>query len=344
MFTKPFGQAARILDARGALMTSNSNLPGSDSPVSVPKSSVDAKAANAIKDAFVGPNGLRAGWRLAIFLVLFVLLVGLAGQVARHIPAAHAAQEQARAEGVLAPIPQIIGEGITVIILLICAFIMTKIEKRSFADYGLPARGAFGVRFWQGIPYGFAMLSVLLVAIYAAHGFSLEGLALHGAAAVKYGVLWAVGFVLVGVFEEFSFRGYLQATLASGIRFWPAAIVLSLAFGALHLGNHGEAKFGAFMAGSFGILAAFALLRTGSLWFPIGMHAAWDWAETYFYGVPDSGLLAKGHLFNSSFSGPGWLTGGTVGPEGSYLVLVVLVLAGIGIHFLFPAAPARSKE
>ncbi|MGB8675474.1 MAG: hypothetical protein WCD27_14070, partial [Candidatus Acidiferrales bacterium] len=97
-------------------------------------------------------------------------------------------------------------------------------------------------------------------------------------------------------------------------------------------------------AGSFGVLAAFSLFRTGTIWFAIGMHAAWDWAETYFYGVPDSGLIAQGHLFNSSSHGARWLTGGTVGPEGSCIALGVLVLAAIGIHFLFPARQIASRQ
>jgi hypothetical protein len=72
------------------------------------------------------------------------------------------------------------------------------------------------------------------------------------------------------------------------------------------------------------------------------MHAAWDWAETYFYGVPDSGLLAQGHLLNSSFHGPDWLTGGSVGPEGSVLVFLVLLLAAAGIYFLYPSKQRAS--
>ena len=67
------------------------------------------------------------------------------------------------------------------------------------------------------------------------------------------------------------------------------------------------------------------------------MHAAWDWGETYFYSVPDSGQMAQGHLLNSSLHGARWLAGGSVGPEGSVFVFLVLVLAAVGIHFLFPA-------
>jgi hypothetical protein len=67
------------------------------------------------------------------------------------------------------------------------------------------------------------------------------------------------------------------------------------------------------------------------------MHAAWNWGETYFYSVPDSGMVAKGHLLNSSFHGPDWLTGGTVGPEASVFAFVVLALSAAAVHYLFPA-------
>jgi uncharacterized protein len=290
---------------------------------------------SALNNIFMGPNGIRAGWRLAIFLMIFAGFLIIPFAIS-HIPAVRN-QLQSQPKDVFTPTTVIFGEGINVVGLVLCAFIMTKIEKRSFADYGLPLDQAFGWHFWAGIPLGFAMLSLLLSIIAAFHGFSLAGMALSGAGAVKYGFLYAIVFILVGVFEEFSFRGYMQSTLASGVGFWPAAIILSIVFGAIHLRNPGEAIFGGIMAGSFGLLAAFALHRTGNIWLPIGMHASWDWGETYFYGTPDSGLLAQGHFLNSSFHGPRWLTGGSVGPEGSWLVFGVLIVWALIIHLWFPA-------
>jgi CAAX protease family protein len=296
---------------------------------------------SALHRIFIGPNGIRAGWRLAIFLAIFVSLARGTQYALVHTPVGRELQ-QAQAKGVMTPKAQIIGEGLTVIILFIAAGVMTRIEKRTFADYGLPLSETFGKLFWQGIPLGFAMLSLLLAMIAALHGFSLSGMSVTGAEAVKYGVMYGIGFILVGIFEEFSFRGYMQSTLTSGMGFWPAALVLSFIFGAGHLGNPGEAIFGAIMAGSFGLLAAFALRRTGNIWLPIGMHASWDWGETYFYGTPDSGLLAQGHFLNSSFHGPTWLTGGSVGPEGSWLVFGVLIIWAVIIHLLFPARKTAS--
>ena len=289
----------------------------------------------ATENFFMGPNGMRAGWRLLIFIFLMFVCLKTEGFTLKHIPGVDA-WFKAQNPNVMTPTTTIAFEGITLLALVISTAVMALIEKRTYADYYLPLKQAFGKRFWQGVPYGFVMLSLLLVLIAAFHGFALGNLALSGADALKYGALYGIGFLMVGLFEEFSFRGYMQATLGSGIGFWPAAIILSILFGAIHLSNGGEAWFGAAMAGSFGLLAAFCLQRTGNIWFPIGMHATWDWSETFFYSVPDSGFVAKGHLFNSSFHGPTWLTGGTVGPEGSWLVLGVLLLWALAIHFLFP--------
>lgn len=310
-----------------------------ESPSTLPEPSPAAPTPSGMRKIFMGPSGIRPGWRIFLFL-LFFAAIGFATQetllhipyIRQHFPPQKPGQLQEMTPGL-----GMLGEAANFFCLLVAVFLMSLIEKKSFADYGLPGRGFLGKRFWQGVPYGFALLSLLLVGIFAFHGFTLGSVTLGRDQALRYGFLYAIVFLLVGLFEEFSFRGYLQATLGSGIGFWPAAIVLSILFGAIHLGNSGEAIFGAAMAGTFGIVAAFSLARTGTIWFAIGMHASWDWAETYFYGVPDSGLLAKGHLFGSSFHGANWLTGGTVGPEGSYFALLVLLIGAVGIHFLFPA-------
>ncbi|MGA8144831.1 MAG: CPBP family intramembrane glutamic endopeptidase [Candidatus Acidiferrales bacterium] len=295
-----------------------------------------APQPSVVHNIFVGPNGIRAGWRLLIFLLVFMALTRGANFVLHRIPAVErfAASQP---KDVFTPAGMLANEGLLVLLLCCSVGIMALIERRPIREYGMPVSEFLGKRFWQGVPLGFIMLSLLLVMIAALHGFSLDGIGVGSTEALKYGALYFIGFILVGVFEEFSFRGYMQFTLGSGIGFWPAAILLSIAFGAIHLNNSGEAIFGAIMAGSFGLVAAFALYRTGNLWLPIGMHASWDWGETYFYGTPDSGLLAQGHFLNSSFHGANWLTGGTVGPEGSWLVFAVLIIWAIAIHFLFPA-------
>lgn len=153
--------------------------------------------------------------------------------------------------------------------------------------------------------------------------------------ALKYALLWAVAFLFAAIFEELSFRGYLQATLGSGIGFWPAALVLSLGFAVVHLGNPGEKWPGILMLFWFGMLAALTLRLTGDLWFIIGLHTSWDWAHMFLFSVPIAGMRGEPQLLNASLQGPQWLTGGRIGPDGSMFVFVVLtLLAGI-IYWAF---------
>ena len=152
---------------------------------------------------------------------------------------------------------------------------------------------------------------------------------IHGTTILWATAEWIATFVIVGLSEEFCFRGYLQYTLTMSIGFWPAAILMSLIFGLFHIGNPGETKVGVLSVVVFGMLFCLFLRRTGDLWLPIGFHAGWDWGQTFFYGVPDSGLLPYHNLLNCSFRGPAWLTGGSVGPEASVLTPIVLGVVAI---------------
>ncbi len=176
---------------------------------------------------------------------------------------------------------------------------------------------------------GFVAISACLLAIFAQHGFRLTGMGIHGMTIIWATAAWCAAFVIVGLAEEFSFRGYLQYTLTTGMGFWPAAILLSLLFAIIHMGNPGETKSGLLSVVIFGLLFCLFLRRTGNLWWAVGFHAGWDWGQTFFYGVPDSGLLPYHNLLNCSFSGPNWLTGGTVGPEASVFTPIVLAIVAV---------------
>jgi membrane protease YdiL (CAAX protease family) len=214
---------------------------------------------------------------------------------------------------------------------------MGRIEGRPFGVYGLPGADAFGARFWQGALWGIAMITATILSIRLLGGFSFGDLALHGLQLWRYAIVWGVAFVLVGLFEEFLFRGYTQFTLVTGLEFWPAATMLSAVFGALHLANGGEDRIGALSVFAIGMFFCLTLRRTGNLWFAVGLHAAFDWGETFLFSVPNSGIVAPGHLLYSSFHGPIWLTGGSVGPEGSVMAFVVVGFAAIIFSRVYPA-------
>lgn len=200
---------------------------------------------------------------------------------------------------------------------------MACLEKRSFADYGLGWRNEGIKRFAEGTLWGFAGLSCLLLLMHASGVFDygrFEGL---GAQTLYYALFWGVCFLLVGFAEEFGFRGYIQYTLTSGITFWPAAVLTCALFLLAHTGNHGETPVGLAAVFMAGFLLVVALRRTGALWFSIGIHLGWDWGQSFFYGVPDSGLVTRGHLFEGQAHGVAWLSGGATGPEGSLFALLV---------------------
>lgn len=300
-------------------------VPAPKSPLAPPNGPVAGARA-----VFWNERELRAGWRLAIF-VLVVALLAMGGAFLLTI--LHVTQ--AMRAGVT-PASILVQESIGFAAALAATAMMGALERRPFGGYGLPGATAFGAPFWQGAAWGIAMIAAMILLIRVFGGFSFGGFALQGPALWRYALLWGVAFLFVGFFEEFLFRGYAQFTLTTGLGFWPAAAMLSALFGGLHLANGGEGKVGALSVFVIGMFFCLTLRRTGSLWFAVGLHAAFDWGETFLFSVPDSGIVASGHLLNSSLHGPVWLTGGTVGPEGSVMAFVVVALAAVLFARVYP--------
>jgi membrane protease YdiL (CAAX protease family) len=123
----------------------------------------------------------------------------------------------------------------------------------------------------------------------------------------------------------------LQWKKTKNSSFWQAAWVASTLFGLIHTGNNGESWLGVFAAGSIGFVFAVSVRVTGSAWWAIGCHAAWDWSETFLYGAADSGIRANGHLLTTLPAGSPFWSGGSDGPEGSVLVLAVILLLLFGL-------------
>lgn len=287
------------------------------------------------RKVFLNSEGLRAGWRFLIYMSLmiafFLGLKVLGSQFWKSTP------------GTFSFTGLFLAEVVGFAAAFGAAVVMSFIEHRSIGDYGLPVRGAFGKLFWQGALLGFLEISLLVALIYTFGGYSFGSLQLHGTEMLRWGILWALCFAFVGLFEEFLFRGYTLFTLASGIGFWPASVVLSFLFAAVHFQNSGEGLAG--VAGVFvvGMLWCFSVRRTGTLWFAVGMHAAYDFGETFLYSVPDSGMLFPGHLSSASLHGPAWLTGGTVGPEASVFDFLIFILLFFVIARLYPARKSSDE-
>ena len=326
------------------------------------------KPYRGLKWTFVGPEGLRAGWSVLIFIALtYLLLSGFAFLFLKlHL---------IRRGNAFAPQQQLFSELFQVLALLSAAAIMAVVERRRILDYNL--RDARRVaHFFSGFLVGFAALSALVGSLAWGHWLRFGQVALSGSEILKYGAIWGAVFLLVGCFEEGTMRCYLQYTLTRGANFWwasgsiaclcallilaqkgngawgvysiallgvapclllqlkeapsagfwNAAWLTSTLFGAMHTGNNGENWIGIFAAAFIGFVFCVSVWVTGSAWWAIGCHAAWDWAETYFYGTADSGFVAPGHLLSTSPSGNPLWSGGTDGPEGSLLIIPIVLL------------------
>lgn len=314
-------------------------------------------------DALRGPYGLRAGWGLLLFFVLtallgFMLFVGLFKATGKLAPflaesaQARAAAAHAKALHQPAQAPPIgvsstaLSEVAEAGAVLLAAFGLSFLEGRRFSAYGLGRR--YLKDLLPGSLCGLVAISVLVALLRALHLLVFDGRLLNGANVLRYGAEWLAAFVLVGIFEEFFFRGYIQFTLMRGLlgvgarlsaahaqraAFWMAAVVWSLLFSLTHLGNTGEDPFGIVMVFVAGILFSYALWKTGSLWWGVGFHLTWDWGQSFLFGVPDSGGLSAGRLFATHATGNPLLSGGLTGPEGSVFVFPVLMLVALVLRF-----------
>lgn len=277
----------------------------------------------SIHDVFYNSRGLRPGWRLAIFLLMVFGAAALV-QFLNQLGNASASGPRPQVSPYALPIGGGITELVLFLVVLLFSWIMSRIEHRSVGEYGLPLRKSLSSKFFIGyVFWGFLPLVVLLGIMRLLGVFYFGTLSLHGKDILIWGLLWGFMFLMVGFFEEYTFRGYVLHTLAEGIGFWPAALILSFGFAYVHMGNGGETRVGVIATAVFAMFGAAILRRTGDLWLAVGAHAGWDWGQTYFFGVNDSGLQAPGHLLNPSQSGPAWLSGGSVGPEGSVLTLIL---------------------
>ena len=273
-----------------------------------------------MRKIFIGPNGLRAGYRLVLYVFAALVLQNLLQEAALLLG-------WKPSEGWTAG-DFMLSDGLGVVALLAVASVFARFEKRSIGEYGLPLRGAFGVRWWEGMLWGALAVLVTFAMIVAAGGAPVPELALHGGALAKAAALWFVTMVVLGLYEELLFRGYPQHALARGMGFWPAALVISFLFGALHyflkpMENWVDATTVALL----GLFLAFTLRRTGNLWFAAGFHAGYDYVALNVIGAPNTGNHGKplsDRFFDTRWTGPDWVTGGVRGLEASAFTFVTL--------------------
>ena len=273
---------------------------------------------------FVGKHGIRAGWSIGIFFLLMGIFTALF-----IMPTIYLLEKNHLSMKELQPLQTCASDLAAFLGLLAATMVMARIEHKPLIFYGLEGSRRF-VRFLYGLFCGVVALSILVAVLNLSGLLIFDGQQMFGKAAIIYAIGWGVGFFLVGLYEEYFMRGYMMATLTRGIGFWWSALVFSILFGCIHIMNKGESPVGIVAAVLVGFVFCISLWYLKTLWWAIGFHASWDWAESYLWGTADSGKIAQGHLFAVHPQGNILLSGGTTGPEGSLLVLpLVLIIAAL---------------
>jgi uncharacterized protein len=227
----------------------------------------------------------------------------------------------------------------------IAAFVPTAIfalyERRRIDSYGLPIGRAFGGQTLEGFVLGVLVAGAVALGMIVLGGMQIRGFALTGHALAVAALGWLGANILVGIAEEFYFRSYVLQTFWKSIGFWPAAGVIALLFAAVHyFFKPGENIYDVITLVLFSLLMSYSFLRTGTLWFAVGFHCAFDYMQLFIIGTPNGTLTPVDRLLDVTFNGPAWLTGGVLGTEASVLVYPALLLAWLYVWWRYRANEA----
>jgi len=239
-----------------------------------------------------------------------------------------------------------IGETLGALGAALATLAVARVAGWSLARLGYRRTGALR-QMAMGSLFGLTAVLILVLAIAALGGYAFGAVAMSGTTLLKYTIAWLIAFALVGLAEEMDFRAASLITLAEAIGFWPAAIVTSTLFAALHyFFKPGENVVDALSVGLLGLFLCVTVMRTGAIWFALGFHALFDYAAIFIFGAPNSGNGGRPvatKLLTGGYHGPSWLTGGPLGVEASWLVFPVIALLFIGFLLLRYNPPTREN-
>lgn len=288
----------------------------------------------------LGDDGrLRHLWRAALF---FALVTWVATPLLDRLFGLSA--EGLHIAPTLNPAGIALNEFENFLIALICTLPFALYERRRVDSYGLSLGRAFERPLWEGIAVGIVMAGAVALGMILLGGMQVHGLALAGGALVWSALAWLGTNILVGLGEEFMFRSYFLQSLWRAAGFWPAAILIALLFAADHyFYKPGENVWDVITLVTISILLCYSVLRTGTLWFAVGFHVAFDDMQLFVIGTPNGDQIPQGRLLDVTFDGPAWLTGGVLGTEASVLMYPLIALAFAYVHWRYRPAAATGE-
>jgi membrane protease YdiL (CAAX protease family) len=286
-----------------------------------------------IQTIFINEYGrLRSGWRFAVFLLAYIFLSLFFAESVKWV---------------LVRLPigysddSLLGFFVPVFIFAVLSILVGWLCGRFLEGLPFRALGVWLTKNWLkdiclGVLFGAA--SILLAAGVAVvfGGLSLNFNQNRGSSAILLTLGIALFVFTVGaIAEEALFRGYLFQTLSRANLAWVAIAITSLFFASAHLNNENASYVSTLNTALAGIWFGIAYLKTRTLWFPIGLHLAWNWTQGAILGIPVSGItkLTTAPLFEVSNFGANQITGGNYGIEGGIACTIALILSMFAIWF-----------
>ena len=285
----------------------------------------------AITDLFLLPEGrLRAGWRLALFVVVFAgamfvvsLLVSFTGQVWS------------------VAVQVVITAGATGSATWL---LLRWMERAPFVEVGLRWKRRTPAELGQGFAVAIALAGGATAIEFGIGAIRFESRSGGDSASVVMTVLLLSGLLALGATtEEVLFRGYAFQRLVEGSNGTVAILVSSAVFGGLHISDPSATRLSTLNTVLAGALLGIAYLKTRALWWPMGFHFGWNWALAVL-GHPVSGLeVAQLPWEIAIVSEPAWVHGGRYGPEGGVVATAVLLIGTTGTFFLLRRRESASR-
>ena len=285
-----------------------------------------------VSNIFVDNHGkLRSGWRAILFAVAFLVCAKLF-QALASIVIAFAGRDRALALS-RSSWSFLIGALVLLSSATLVGWACGRVfEDLPFRSFGWSPHSGWFKNLMIGSAIGAAslLLAAGFTAVTRGIRFSLD--TVDASAILKTAIVSVVIFMVLASGEEALFRGYPLQTFARARLAWVGVLLTSLPFAMAHLYNpHANRGFTFINTALAGVWLAAAYLRTRTLWFPLGLHWSWNWAQASLLGLPVSGIerIAPAPLLHAMNAGPDWLTGGTYGIEGGAACTVALVISTV---------------
>ncbi len=281
---------------------------------------------------------LTANPAVVFFLFFPVMLLSQYGRNALFSAAASVvASISGRMTFMTAMLIELFATLVTVVVVLLYCLLL---EKRSLLSLGFAKRGAAS-EYALGLIGGLGLFGSAVLLCMLTGTVTVQ----FSANTPSWGILalFLLGFLIQGMSEEMLCRSYLMVSLSRGWPLWVCAVLNSLIFSILHLGNSNISVIALANIFLFGLFTSFLTIRRGSIWMAGALHSMWNFAQGNLFGIPVSGIRGLPSPLVSTLKDGMWrelLNGGAFGLEGGLAVTAVLLAACAIVLF----CPTKKSE